>query len=53
MGHNAVWLINLWTCTGRVCDALSWRKFSCLEVDGTRIYVDLDEIFEELSNDRA
>jgi hypothetical protein len=48
-----VWLIDPWTSAGRVCDALSWRESSRLEVGGTPIYVDLDEVFDQLSSDCA
>ncbi|HTD54225.1 MAG TPA: Uma2 family endonuclease [Silvibacterium sp.] len=48
MGVETVWLIDPKTRTGRMCVSNSWTSASRLEVPGTPIYVQLDELFSFL-----
>ncbi len=45
MGVHAVWMIDPHTRTGRKCTGQSWTLTKRLEVSGTPIFVELDEIF--------
>ena len=53
MGIKTVWIVDPWTRTGRVCDCFGWRECSRLEVDGTPIFADLDEVFDQTARDCA
>ncbi len=51
MGVSNIWLIDPETRTGQICQANSWVALGRLEVAGSPIYMDLDELFAKL--DRA
>jgi Uma2 family endonuclease len=48
MGVPTIWIIDPKTRTGRVCDSRAWIPALRLEVPGTPLYVDLEEIFASL-----
>jgi Uma2 family endonuclease len=50
MGVETVWIINPKTRTGRMCSGAEWIEASRLEVRGTLLYVDLPEIFSQLTS---
>jgi Uma2 family endonuclease len=50
MGVETVWIIDPKTRTGRVCSGTEWVEASRLEVKGTPLYVDLPEIFSQLTS---
>jgi hypothetical protein len=47
---ETVWIIDPKTRTGRVCSGTEWVEASRLEVKGTPLYVDLPEIFSQLTS---
>jgi Uma2 family endonuclease len=49
MGVETVWIIDPRTRTGRMCIGSDWIECSRLEVKGTPLFVDLPEIFRQLS----
>ncbi len=49
MGVETVWIIDPKTRTGRVCSGTEWVEASRLEVKGTPLYVNLPEIFSQLT----
>lgn len=50
MGVETVWIIDPKTRTGRVCSGPEWVAAERLEVHGTPLYVDLPEIFLQLTS---
>ncbi|MGA3373715.1 MAG: Uma2 family endonuclease [Terracidiphilus sp.] len=50
MGVGTVWIINPKTRTGRMCSGRDWVEASRLEVKGTPLYVNLPEIFGQLTS---
>jgi Uma2 family endonuclease len=50
MGVETVWIINPKTRTGRMCSGVEWIEASRLEVKGTPLYVNLPEIFSQLTS---
>lgn len=52
MGVSAIWLLDPKTRSGRMCIGDDWKSARRLEVPGTPIYVDLDELFSYLNQPR-
>jgi Uma2 family endonuclease len=50
MGVEMVWIIDPKTRTGRMCSATEWVEASRLEVKGTPLYIDLLELFAQLTS---
>lgn len=50
MGVETVWIIDPKTRTGRMCSGPDWIEAARLEVRGTLLYVDLAEIFVQLTS---
>jgi len=50
MGVETVWIIDPKTRTGRTCVGVEWIESSRLEVKGTPLYVNLAEIFSQLTS---
>jgi Uma2 family endonuclease len=50
MGVETVWIIDPKTRTGRACSGTDWVEASRLEVKGTPLYVNLPEIFSQLTS---
>jgi len=50
MGVETVWIIDPKTRSGRMCCGAEWVESSRLEVKGTQLYVDLPEIFSQLTS---
>jgi Uma2 family endonuclease len=50
MGVETVWIIDPKTRTGRMCSGTEWVEASRLEVKGTPLYVNLPEIFSQLTS---
>jgi Uma2 family endonuclease len=50
MGVETVWIIDPKTRTGRVCSGTEWVEASRLEVKGTPLYVNLPEIFSQMTS---
>ncbi|MGA3082166.1 MAG: Uma2 family endonuclease [Terracidiphilus sp.] len=50
MGVETVWIIDPKTRTGRTCSGADWAEASRLEVKGTPLYVNLPEIFSQLTS---
>jgi Uma2 family endonuclease len=50
MGVGTVWIIDPKTRTGRMCNSTVWTAANRLEVPGTPLYVNLDEIFQYLDS---
>ncbi len=48
MGVKTVWIIDPKTMSGRMCSESGWVAAERLEVAGTPIYVDLNQIFSQL-----
>jgi Uma2 family endonuclease len=48
MGVETVWIIDPKTRTGRMCTGAEWVRAQRLEVAGTPIYVELEELFGKL-----
>ena len=46
---ETVWIIDPKTRTGRMCRGADWVEASRLEVKGTPLYVNLPDIFSQLS----
>ncbi|HWE84662.1 MAG TPA: Uma2 family endonuclease [Terracidiphilus sp.] len=49
MGVATVWIVDPKTRTGRVCRGAEWIEASRLEVEGTPLFVDLPEIFRQVT----
>jgi len=52
MGVQAIWAIDPKTRSGRMCIGDDWRSARRLEVPGTPIFVELDELFSWLDRPR-
>ena len=50
MGVETVWIIDPKTRTGRMCSGSEWVESSRLEVKGTPLYVNLPDIFSQLTS---
>ena len=50
MGVETVWIINPKMRTGRMCSGPEWIEAERLEVKGTPLYVNLPEIFSQLTS---
>jgi Uma2 family endonuclease len=50
MGVEMVWIIDPKTRTGRMCSGRDWVEAERLEVKGTPLYVNLPEIFSQLTS---
>ena len=50
MGVETVWIVDPKTRTGRMCRGAEWVEASRLEVKGTPLYVNLPEIFSQLTS---
>jgi Uma2 family endonuclease len=50
MGVETVWIIDPKTRTGRMCSGTEWVEAPRLEVKGTPLYVNLPEIFSQLTS---
>ena len=48
MGVETVWIIDPKTRTGRMCSGSKWVEAKRLEVVGTPIFVELDDIFRQI-----
>ncbi len=49
MGVETVWIIDPKTRSGRMCSGAKWIESSRLEVKGTPLFVDLPDIFSQLT----
>jgi hypothetical protein len=49
MGVETVWIIDPKTRTGRMCVGADWVQASRLEVKGTQLFVELPEIFRQVT----
>ena len=49
MGVETVWIVDPKTRTGRMCRGAEWVEASRLEVKGTPLFVDLPEIFRQVT----
>jgi Uma2 family endonuclease len=49
MGVETVWIIDPKTRTGRMCSGAEWVEASRLAVKGTPLFVDLPEIFSQVT----
>jgi Uma2 family endonuclease len=49
MGVETVWIVDPKTRTGRMCRGKEWIEASRLEVKGTPLFVDLPEIFRQVT----
>ena len=49
MGVETIWIVDPKTRTGRMCRATDWIEASRLEVMGTPLFVDLPEIFRQVT----
>ena len=50
MGVETVWIIDPKTRTGRMCSGAEWVESSRLEVKGTPLYVNLPDVFSQLTS---
>ena len=50
MGVETVWIIDPKTRTGRMCSGSEWVEASRLAVKGTPLYVNLPEIFSQMTS---
>jgi Uma2 family endonuclease len=50
MGVETVWIIDPKTRTGRMCSGRDWVEAERLEVKGTSLYVNLPEIFSQITS---
>lgn len=50
MGVGTVWIIDSKTRSGRVCSGAEWVESARLEVKGTSLYVDLPQIFSQVTS---
>jgi len=51
MGVETIWIIDPKTRSGRMCTGSNWTEAVRLEVPGTQLYVNLDEIFSRVSSE--
>jgi Uma2 family endonuclease len=50
MGVETVWIIDPKTRSGRVCSRTEWTEARRLEVAGTAVYVELEEVFDRIQS---
>jgi hypothetical protein len=50
MGVETVWIVDPKTRSGRMCSGAEWVESSRLEVKGTALYVNLPDIFSQLTS---
>jgi len=50
MGVETVWIIDPKTRTGRMCSGSKWVEAKRLEVAGTPMFVELDDIFNQINS---
>ena len=50
MGVETIWIIDPKTRTGRMCSAYEWVESPRLEVKGTPLYVNLPDIFNQMTS---
>jgi Uma2 family endonuclease len=50
MGVGTIWIIDPKTRTGRMCSGAEWIESSRLEVKQTPLYVDLPDLFSQLTS---
>ena len=50
MGVGTVWIVDPKTRTGRMCSGAEWAEAARLEVKGTPLFVELGEIFSQLTS---
>lgn len=50
MGVETVWIIDPKTRTGRMCSGAKWVEAKRLEVAGTPMFVELDDIFNQINS---
>ena len=50
MGVETVWIVDPKARTGRMCRGAEWLEASRLEVKGTPLYVNLPDIFSQLTS---
>ena len=50
MGVETVWIVDPKTRTGRMCRGAEWLEASRLEVNGSPLYVNLPDIFSQLTS---
>jgi Uma2 family endonuclease len=48
MGVEMVWIVDPRTLTGRMCSGAQWVEARRLEVPGTPLFIDRDEIFRQI-----
>ncbi len=53
MGVGMVWIVDPKTRTERMCNEAVWTAAKRLEVPGTPLYVELEEIFQHLESSRT
>lgn len=53
MGVQTVWIIDPKTRSGRMCSGDSWVETRKLEVPGTAMYLNLDQLFADLDEEQA
>jgi hypothetical protein len=46
---QTIWIIDPKTRTGRMCSGAEWVESLRLEVEGTPLYVDLPDLFSQLT----
>jgi Uma2 family endonuclease len=49
MGVETVWIVDPKTRTGRMCRGAEWSEAARLEVKGTPLFVDLPEVFRQVT----
>ena len=52
MGVQTIWIVDPVTRTGRVCSGPSWVEATRLEVAGTPIFIELDELFASIQGSK-
>jgi Uma2 family endonuclease len=50
MGVETIWIVDPKTRTGRMCRGAEWIEAARLEVKGTALYVELAQIFSQLTS---
>jgi hypothetical protein len=48
MGVENIWIVDPKTRSGRMCIGPSWQAADRLEIPGTPIYVQLDDLFRQI-----
>jgi Uma2 family endonuclease len=50
MGVKTIWIVDPRTRTGRMCSGAQWVESARLRVNGTRLYVNLPDIFSRVTS---